>query len=142
MFDMYKKVPYIRDFLNVMGKELKRYEECSNLLSKQSPDQKLTGNSLNRNMQFDVSHAWENPTLASATYINLDNAYGDWNKPCVIQSNTADAPPDMAWGIREVLYIGGQAVILRVTGVKTDGGTMCIWVRAYNTGNWTAWREC
>ena len=99
-------------------------------------------NDVIRNLQFDVSHAWENPALDSACYINLDNPYGDWNKPCVIQSTTIDAPPDMAWGIREVLYIGNKAVILRVTGVKSDGATMCIWVRAYNYNNWTPWREC
>ena len=80
--------------------------------------------------------------LYSATYIDLDNPYGEANKPCKIFSDTIDAPPDMAWGIREVLYLHSNSVIIRVTGVKTNGAYMRIWVRAYNWGEWTPWYEC
>lgn len=97
---------------------------------------------LNRNFEFDISHASQNPVLQSALYIDTKNPYGDWNTPCVVTNSTINAPTNIAWGIREVLFVGTNNVILRITGVKYDGATTALWTRVLNDGNWSdGWDE-
>lgn len=96
---------------------------------------------LNRNILFDVSHASQNPQLSAAVNVDLDNPLGDWNKPCIVLSSTANVPDNMAWGVKEVLYIDPNAVIIRITGCKSDGVNTAVWTGVYNHGSWSGWSE-
>lgn len=96
---------------------------------------------LNRNILFDVSHASQNPQLSAAVNVDLDNSLGDWNKPCIVLSSTANVPDNMAWGVKEVLYIDPNAVIIRITGCKSDGVNTAVWTGVYNHGSWSGWSE-
>ena len=98
-------------------------------------------NSLDTNKQFGVERAYENPQLIAAVIVDLNNPLGDWNKPCIVLSSTGNVPSDMAWGIKEVLYIDSNAVLIRITGCKTNGVDTAVWTSAYNHGTWTGWTE-
>ena len=86
--------------------------------------------------------AYRNGNIDNALAVDLSNPDSVLNKPHTINASTAINVPDgLAWGVREVLYIGSNAVIVRITGIAVDGSKNCIWTNIYNYGNWTGWQS-
>ncbi len=91
---------------------------------------------------FGIENAYANGTCDNALYVNLNDPHGQENKTCVINSShTQNVPSDLAWGVREVSYMGSNAIMVRITGIKTDGVTNVILTNIYNYGKWTGWHE-
>ena len=91
---------------------------------------------------FGIENACANGTCDNALYINLNDPHGQENKTCIVNGGfTENIPSNLAWGIREVLYLSSNAIIVRITGIKTDGVTNVIFTNIYNYGKWTGWHE-
>ena len=73
--------------------------------------------------------------------VDITNQYSDLNKPRLIDGaiTTVNIPDQIAWGVREVVFINKNALIVRVTGLKQDAKTMVFYLNSYNYGNWTGW---
>lgn len=84
-------------------------------------------------------NAYSRPFLSNAWIIDLANPHGENNKPYMVGEQTQNIPDNLAWGIREVLYLSGEQVILRITGVELDGSYTSIWTCVYNFGSWSGW---
>lgn len=84
-------------------------------------------------------NAYTRPFLSNAWLIDLANPHGENNKPYMVGEQTQNIPDDLAWGIREVLYLSGDQVLLRITGVDLDGSYTSIWTCVYNFGSWSGW---
>lgn len=84
-------------------------------------------------------NAYSRPFLSNAWLIDLANPHGENNKPYMVGEQTQNIPDNLAWGIREVLYLSGEQVILRITGVELDGSYTSIWTCVYNFGSWSGW---
>ena len=91
---------------------------------------------------FGIENAYANGMCDNALYINLNDPHGQENKTCIVDGGfTKNIPSDLAWGVREVLYLSSNAIIVRITGIKTDGVTNVIFTNIYNYGKWTGWHE-
>ena len=84
-------------------------------------------------------NAYSRPFLSNAWLIDLANPHGENNKPYMVGEQTQNIPDNLAWGIREVLYLSGDQVLLRITGVELDGSYTSIWTCVYNFGSWGGW---
>lgn len=84
-------------------------------------------------------NAYSRPFLNNAWLIDLANPHGENNKPYMVGEQTQNIPDNLAWGIREVLYLSGDQVLLRITGVELDGSYTSIWTCVYNFGSWSGW---
>lgn len=80
-------------------------------------------------------------TIADALRIDTASAFGINNKPYVVAygTTTVNMPTDLAWGIREVLWITIDKVLVRITGINLSGTTSVIYTNCYNAGIWTGW---
>lgn len=83
----------------------------------------------------------DNGVISNANLVDTGSPYGQYNRAYMVNESSSNAPADLAWGIREVLYLGGNTIIVRITGVKKDGATSAIWTNVYNFGHWTGWQE-
>lgn len=94
----------------------------------------------NTNLQT-LQSANDNGIISDAMRVDLNDAYGVLNRPCMITSGDTmqNIPADCAWGIREVLYLNEKMIAIRITGVKTSGTESKIWTNCYNYGTWTGW---
>ena len=93
---------------------------------------------------FSVYTAAAKPVLENALLVDTENNAGPNNYPRMVSSDATSAesiPSDLAWGIREVLYLSSQQILLRITGVKKDGSNTHIWTNVYNYGAWMGWSE-
>lgn len=91
---------------------------------------------------FGIERAESNGWCTNALLIDTGTPLGSSNKTCIVDGGTTtNVPQGLAWGVREVLYVSYNGVIVRITGVKTDGNTNVIWTNIYNTGRWTGWVE-
>lgn len=86
-----------------------------------------------------VESAYTRPFMSNAWLVDLANPHGENNKPYMVGEQTQNIPDDLAWGIREVLYLSGDQVLLRITGVERDGSYTSIWTCVYNFGSWSGW---
>lgn len=84
-------------------------------------------------------NAYTRPFLSNARLVDLANPHGENNKPYMVGEQTQNIPDNLAWGIREVLYLSGEQVLLRITGVELDGSYTSIWTCVYNFGSWSGW---
>lgn len=98
-------------------------------------------NELNSKTLMGCGTAYDNGNAQNALHVDLDNPYGYANRAFTIDGSASETPSDLAWGIREVLYINNAAIIVRLTGVKSDGTTNVIWTNIYNYGQWSGWQE-
>lgn len=94
----------------------------------------------NTNLQT-LQSAKDNGIISDAMRVDLNDAYGVLNRPCMITSGCTmqNIHADCAWGIREVLYLNENMIAIRITGVKTSGTESKIWTNCYNYGTWTGW---
>lgn len=73
--------------------------------------------------------------------IDTGKADGELNRPCRVTNTMANSPTDLIWGFREVLFVDSNHVIVRITGLKTNG-TSAIWTRIFNNGEWESqWND-
>ena len=86
-----------------------------------------------------VESAYTRPFMSNAWLVDLANTHGENNKPYMVGEQTQNIPDNLAWGIREVLYLSGDQVLLRITGVELDGSYTSIWTCVYNFGSWSGW---
>ena len=87
--------------------------------------------------QATASH---NGTLSDALLIDLTDGGGENNfSKMVSTSETINMPPDCAWGIRTVYWLGPDSICVQINGVTKDGQTSKIWTNCYNHGSWTGW---
>lgn len=84
--------------------------------------------------------AYSNGSLDDALLATVDDPNSDLNWPYLIGSKTEGIPSDFHYGVREVLFLDTNYIIVRITGIATDGKS-AIWTRAY-TGTWESeWRR-
>ena len=102
---------------------------------------KKANSNLNSTNLQTLQSASSNGVISDALLVNLDNAYGVLNRPCIVTDaeTTMNRPTDCAWGIRETLFLNENMIVLRITGVKTDGLQSAVWTNCYNYGKWTGW---
>ena len=100
--------------------------------------QELT-NAINALNSALTINAYTRPFLSNAWLIDLANPHGENNKPYMVNEQTQNIPGNLAWGIREVLYLSGEQVLLRITGIERDGSSTSIWTCVYNFGSWSGW---
>ena len=83
-----------------------------------------------------LKSASANGWLSDALNVNLVNPNADINKPYLVGGVTASSnqPSDLSYGIREVFWSSENHLIVKITGIATDG-TSCIWTRSYSD-NW------
>lgn len=86
-------------------------------------------------------YASTNGIKQDALYIDINNPFGIENRACIVDSTSNNHPPNIGWGVREVLYVNHNGIILRVTGIKSDGSANAIWTNIYNYGSWRGWQE-
>ena len=100
-----------------------------------------TNSNLNSTNLQTLQSASSNGVISDAMRVDLNDAYGVLNRPCMITSEGTmqNIPADCAWGIREVLYLNENMIVVRITGVKTSGTESKIWTNCYNYGTWTGW---
>lgn len=83
--------------------------------------------------------------FSDALEIDATDPLSEANDPCLIgaaagNTKSRNQPDDLLWGIREVIWSSEDQIIVRITGVGTDGKS-AIWTRAY-TGTWESeWRR-
>lgn len=85
-----------------------------------------------------LKSASANGWLSDALNVSIVNSDADVNKPHLVGGNMASAnqPSDLSWGIREVFLSSANHLIVKISGIATDG-TSAIWTRAY-TEEWEA----
>ena len=88
-----------------------------------------------------LSEACKNGVIQDTLLVSIGEPQADVNKTYLVNSTSQNQPPDLAWGVREVCFIGKNAVIIRVTGLDINGQTNCIWTNIYNQVNWTGWQK-
>ena len=93
---------------------------------------------------YALNEAIQNgPPLTDCLMVDIVNQYSDLNKPRLIDglTTTVNIPDQIAWGVREVVFINKNALIVRVTGLKQDAKTMVFYLNSYNYGDWTGWTQ-
>ena len=108
--------------------------------SKSDGSQGNTEYDLNQLSAWDIKSAATNGILDNALRVNLNSHKSDLHKPHLVnKSGTAGIPADMSYGIREVFWSSTNYLIVKITGVATDG-TSAVWTRHYSNGweaNWS-----
>lgn len=90
---------------------------------------------------YALIEALQNGPLQDALQVDIHNQYSDFNKMhTVVDSITKINMPDsVAWGVREVIFINENALIIRLTGLKTNATEIVTYYNAYNYGTWSGW---
>lgn len=92
----------------------------------------------NRNIN-DLVVAYKN-VVTNIYHVDISTSESPLNNAGIVTSATPNKPSDMDYGIREVLWVAQNKVIIRVTGVDTSG-MPAIWINRYDGTNWTTWRK-
>ena len=92
----------------------------------------------NRNIN-DLVVAYAN-VVTDIHHVDINISESPSNNAGVVTSATPNKPSDMDYGIREVLWVAKNKVMIRVTGVDTSG-MPAIWLNRYDGTNWTTWRK-
>ena len=93
----------------------------------------------NRNIN-DLVVAYKNVVTTDIFSVDINTSESSLNDAGIVTSATPNKPSDMEYGIREVLWVAQNKVIIRVTGVDTSG-MPAIWLNRYDGTNWTTWRK-
>lgn len=86
-----------------------------------------------------VRTAQANGSIDDALEVDLSDPNSDSNWPYIVGLGSSNIPSDFHFGVREVLFLDTNYVVVRLTGVGTDkqSGT---WTRAY-TGAASGWES-
>ena len=92
---------------------------------------------------YALNEAIQNGPLVDALQVDIQNQYSEFNKThTVIDSVTKINMPDsIAWGVREVVFIDKNALIVRLTGLKTNATDIVVYYNVYNYGMWSGWKR-
>lgn len=104
------------------------------------PDAKAVAEAIAEVDGYLLASASANGRLSDALNVNLKDPNSDLHKPHLVGGATASTnqPSDLSYGIREVFWSSTNYLIVKITGVATDG-TSAIWTRAYSNGWETGW---
>ena len=93
----------------------------------------------NRNIN-DLVVAYKNVVTTDIFSVDINTSESSLNDAGIVTSATPNKPSDMEYGIREVLWVAQNKVIIRVTGVDTSGAP-AIWLNRFNGTDWATWRK-
>ena len=94
------------------------------------------------NVGFGFSDVWKKGTTTDALLVDLNNPNGENNKTTFVanwNSGTKNLPSDCACGVREVSWITGPIVMVRITGWTVNTSIPATWVNVYVNGKWLGW---
>lgn len=86
---------------------------------------------------------WQNGLIKNALQVNLNDPYAADNKTYYVDrsKSATNLPPDCQWGIREVCWLMGNWVMVRITGYSTNS-KQAIWTNFYTaSGGWNGWTK-
>ena len=86
---------------------------------------------------------WQNGLVKNALLVNLNDPYAVNNKTYYVDraKGTDGLPSDCQWGIREVCWLMGNWVMVRITGYSTNS-KQAIWTNFYTaSGGWNGWTK-
>lgn len=85
---------------------------------------------------------WQNGLIKNALQVNLNDPYAADNKTYYVDrsKSATNLPPDCQWGIREVCWLMGNWVMVRITGWSTDS-QQAIWTNVYVNSKWYGWKH-
>ena len=92
----------------------------------------------NRNIN-DLVVAYANE-ITNVLLVDTSVSESVLNNAGIVTSATPNKPSDMDYGLREVLWISKNKIIIRITGVDTSG-LPAIWINRYNGTDWATWRK-
>lgn len=91
---------------------------------------------------FGFNDVWQKGTITSPLLVDLNNPFGEANKTAFVanwNSGTTNLPSDCACGVREVSWVTGPIVMVRITGWTVNTNIPATWVNAYVNGKWLGW---
>lgn len=94
------------------------------------------------NVGFSFSDVWKKGTIKDALLVDLNNPNGENNKTAFVanwNSGTKNLPSDCACGVREVSWVTGPIVMVRITGYTVNTDIPTTWVNIYVNGRWLGW---
>lgn len=94
------------------------------------------------NVGFGFSDVWKKGTSNNALLVDLNNPNGENNKTTFVanwNSGTTNLPSDCACGVREVSWVTGPIVMVRITGWTVNTNIPATWVNTYVNGKWLGW---
>lgn len=105
------------------------------------PDAKAVAEAIAEVDGYLLASASANGRLSDALNVNLKDPNSDLHKPHLVGGATASTnqPSDLSYGIREVFWSSTNYLIVKITGVATDGNS-AVWTRHYSNGwkaNWS-----
>lgn len=84
-------------------------------------------------VEYDILSAFDNGVLDDASYLNIQGAYADRNKPRLVKSGvTSGLPDDFAEGVRLVQRCGQDSWLLVLIGFMTDR-SIGIWMQGHGS---------
>ena len=87
----------------------------------------------------DLTIAYKN-VIKDTLNIHTQISESKLNNAGLVTPSSSGAPSDMECGIREVIWIAKNKVIVRITGIDTSG-MPAIWLGRYNGTDWAVWRK-
>lgn len=91
---------------------------------------------------FGFNDVWQKGTITSPLLVDLNNPFGEANKTAFVanwNSGTTNLPSDCACGVREVSWVTGPIVMVRITGWTVNTSIPATWVNVYVNGKWLGW---
>ena len=91
---------------------------------------------------FGFNDVWQKGTITSPLLVDLNNPFGEANKTAFVanwNSGTTNLPSDCACGVREVSWVTGPIVMVRITGWTVNTNIPATWVNVYVNGKWLGW---
>lgn len=91
---------------------------------------------------FGFNDAWQQSVLTNALLVDTTNPYGANNRTAFVatwHSGTTNLPSDCACGVREVTWLTGPMVIVRITGYTVNTDVPAVWTNVYVNSRWLGW---
>lgn len=91
---------------------------------------------------FGFNDAWQQSVLTNALLVDTTNPYGANNRTAFVagwNSGTTNLPSDCACGVREVTWLTGPMVIVRITGYTVNTDVPAVWTNVYVNSRWLGW---
>lgn len=91
---------------------------------------------------FGFNDVRVNGVIKSALLVDLSNPYADANKTRYVDRavDATGMPSDCQWGVREVVQLTNNWVMVRIFGWSTDS-QYAIWTNVYITNKWFGWER-
>lgn len=91
---------------------------------------------------FGFNDVWQKGTITNGLLVDLNNPFGEANKTAFVanwNSGTTNLPSDCACGVREVSWVTGPIVMVRITGWTVNTSIPATWVNTHVNGKWLGW---